>query len=116
VSDYHKLPIAEKQALSRERMRESAVACPACETQTTASDLLNHIDQRCPGAPPDPAPHSKWVSMAEVQRMGVSKQLLSYWYRSGHVRARGEVQARKYLFRDVATRRAKQLFRSRRRR
>jgi DNA modification methylase len=64
-SRYHRLSLAEKQTLHRECMREPAVVCPICETQTTAADLLEHIETRCPG-PRDPNPLSVMRELVRV--------------------------------------------------
>lgn len=60
-ASYQRLSVAEKQALHRARMREPAVVCPVCETQTGASELLEHIEMRCTG-PREPNPHASWIS------------------------------------------------------
>lgn len=99
---YHRMSIAEKQAHHRDRMREPAVACPECDTQTTAADLIAHM-ARCPG-PRDPGPGAKWISWSEARKLGVSDATMNYWTSRGHVRFRGEIQSRQYLLRDVATR------------
>ena len=45
---YHLLDIAGKQALQRERAREPAVTCPACDTHVMVDDLLKHILEGMP--------------------------------------------------------------------
>jgi hypothetical protein len=98
---YQRLSLAEKQALQRERMREPAVTCPVCETQTTAADLLEHIETRCPG-PREPNPSASWVSWRQAVAMGVPRETMFRWARQGLVRFRGERQDRRYLLRDLA--------------
>lgn len=73
--NYHRMSLAQKQAHTRECMREAAVVCPVCETQTTAVDLLEHIETRCPG-PREPNPCSwmnqveQWFSILQRKRFG----------------------------------------------
>jgi hypothetical protein len=101
--DYRRLSIAGKQALHRNRMREPSVACPVCDAQTTAADLLKHIATRCPG-PQEPGAGSRWVSWREALALGVPRSTMNKWVKRGRVRVRGELQARQYLLRDVAMR------------
>lgn len=103
MADYHRLSIAGKQQHQREMAREPSVVCPTCETQTSASDLLAHVESRCPG-PRDPHPHSKWITWREAMRLGVQGRTLSRWAQRGQVRYLGDRQDRKYLMRDVALR------------
>lgn len=110
---YQRLSIGEKQAVDRERMREPSVSCPGCDTQTTASDLLAHVAQRCPG-PREPGPGAKWVSWRDAVAVGVPKETIAFWARRGDVRTRGARGDRQYLLRDLALRVA--LRRSNRRR
>lgn len=110
---YHRLSIAEKQAHQRQSMREPAVMCPSCETQTTAADLLEHVASRCPG-PRQPGSSSKWVSWREALAMGILPGTMSKWVKRGLVRARGELQDRQYLLRDIAVRVAAQRSQQRR--
>lgn len=99
---YQRLSVGQKQALHRERMREPAVTCPVCETQTTAAELLEHLDTRCRG-PRDPNPHSAWVGWRVATAM-VLPGTLSRWVKRRLVRTRGELQDREYLLRDIAVR------------
>jgi len=99
---YHRMSVGEKQAHAREGMREPSVTCPACGTQTTPADLVAHSTKRCPGRPPDPAPHSRWVNWREARALGVPATTLSFWARAGQVRFLGERQDRRYLLRDLA--------------
>lgn len=103
MTDYHRMGIAAKQAHQRAAMREPAVVCPVCETQTTAADLVEHATKRCPGRR-DPHPHSSWIGWRDVLAMGVPKRTLTFWARRGEVRATGEpgMGRRRYLQRDVA--------------
>lgn len=101
MSDYHRMTLAQKQAHQRERAREPAVACPVCETQTTAADLIAHVETRCPG-PRDPNPAARWVTWREALGMGVPRATLSFWANSKQVRFVGELQDRRYLLRDLA--------------
>lgn len=101
--DYRRLSLVEKQAISRSRIREAAVRCAACGAATTASDLVPHVEHRCPG-PEAPGPTSQWIDWREALRMGASGRMLSFWAQRGHVRFKGEIQARRYLLRDVAVR------------
>ena len=107
-SPYHRMSIAQKQAHHRDRMREPAVVCPRCETQTTAADLLEHMQNRCTGRRA-PSPHSKWVSWRQALALGVAPKTLSRWAQRGWVRAVGEEpQCRLYLARDIVVRLAHQ--------
>jgi hypothetical protein len=98
---YHRMPIAEKQAFHRERMREPAVICPVCETHTTATDLLEHLATRCPGQR-EPNPNSRWVSLSEAMTMGAPRRTIFRWARPGTVRTKGSWRGRLYLQRDIA--------------
>ena len=97
------LSVREKELVQRDRMREPAVVCPHCETQTTVADLLTHVEERCPGAR---APHqlSRWVTWTEAKRLGVPEPTLSRWINRGLVRSRPAGEQRKYLLRDLALR------------
>lgn len=110
-TSYHRMSVAEKQAYSRANVREQAVACPRCDTQTTAADLLEHLEKRCAG-PRDPGPGSKWVTWREALELGVPGTTLTTWTRTGLVRSTGSRQERRYLQRDavvlIAARRARQ--------
>lgn len=112
AGSYQRLSLAEKQALQRERMREPAVTCPVCETQTASVDLLGHLQTRCPG-PREPNPASKWVTLAEAIALGAPRPTIFRWARRGMVRTQGSWRGRRYLLRDVALRLARrQLARS----
>jgi hypothetical protein len=100
-ANYHRMSIAAKQALHRERMREPAVTCPVCETQTTAAELLEHVETRCPG-PREPNPNASWITWRQALAMGVPRVTMNRWVTSGLVRVRSELQAREYLLRDLA--------------
>jgi len=102
-SSYHRMSAAAKEARNRDRMREPAIACPVCETQTTAADLLEHVATRCPGQR-EPGAGSKWISWREALALGVPRSTMNKWVKRGLVRVRGELQARQYLLRDVAMR------------
>lgn len=54
--------------------------------------------------PQDPGPAAQWIGYREATMMGASSRMLSYWTQRGHVRWKGEIQARRYLLRDVAVR------------
>lgn len=103
MTDYHRLPIAQKRAQAIATMREPAVTCPACETQTTARDLLEHLATRCPGRR-DPHPASEWITWSRALELGVPGWTLTRWVQSGEVRTKGGRMDRLYLLRDVATR------------
>lgn len=97
---YRRLSVAEKERYQRERIREPAITCPACEVQTTVENLLDHLDRRCPGLRP---PHhaSRWVSWEEATQL-VHRRTLRAWVRRGVVRVGGDEQSgRLYLLRDV---------------
>jgi hypothetical protein len=112
VSKYHQLSNAEKQAHARTAMREPAVVCPSCETQTTVADLLRHAET-CAG-PRAPHPRSKWITWKQAMEMGVAKPTLSRWVNRGLVRTRvkvsrevngpGRPAQRIYLERDIVRR------------
>ena len=99
---YHLLSAADKQKLHRGKMREPAVACPRCETQTTVADLPRHLST-CAG-PRDPHPLSEWLTWTQALALGVRQGTLSKWVASGKVRARGRRWRRQYLRRDIARR------------
>lgn len=98
---YAKLSAAEKEATALDRMREPELACPRCETKTTAIDMLRHLDERCTG-PREPHPQSKWIRRSEAMRW-VPEPTLHRWARAGLIRQRGRGRGqREYLLRDVA--------------
>ena len=101
TDSYQRMSLAEKQAANLARAREPAVACPQCDTQTTAADLLEHVAKRCQG-PRDPGPGSKWVTWRDAIKMGAPPMALSRWARRGAVRVRGQRGDRQYLLRDLA--------------
>ena len=105
------MSVAEKQAYARANVREQAVACPKCDTQTTAGELIEHLEKRCTG-PREPGPGSKWVPWREALELGVPSTTLANWVNMGLVRMTGSRQERRYLQRDVvvliAARRARQ--------
>lgn len=98
---YAKLSAAAKEAVALDRMREPELACPRCETKTTAADLLGHLEKRCPG-PREPHPQSQWVTQREAQRMGVARRSFYRWVSRGWIRSRGG--ERQYLLRDLVQR------------
>jgi hypothetical protein len=101
TSAYARLTLAQKQLRHLDEQREPAVTCPRCETQTTAADLVRHLEARCPG-PREPHPRSRWVSWREAISLGVAEPTMSRWIRRGLVRVRGAPQERQYLLRDLA--------------
>lgn len=103
MKDYRRLSLVEKQALSRARIREHPVRCPGCDAATTASDLVTHVQHRCPGQQA-PGPTSLWIGWRDALRMGASGRMLSFWAQRGHVRWKEGMQERRYLMRDVAMR------------
>lgn len=113
MTQYHRMSIAQKQAHARERMREPAVTCPVCETQTTAADLLVHLDTRCPG-PREPNPNASWISWRQALALGVPRATMNWWVTNGLVHVRGELQDRQYLLRDVVLKLAARKHRQRR--
>lgn len=102
MSEYHRLPIAQKRAQALAVARESSVSCPACDTQVMPADLLKHMDERCTGLR-EPHGGSKWVVWGEALKLGIAKGTLHYWVDTGRVRWRGELQDRQYLLRDLVT-------------
>lgn len=114
MSRYHRLSVSEKRTEGIARMREPAVACPGgCGTHVMRTDLLAHLDHRCPG-PREPGPGSKWLSHHDAITMGVSKETLSFWARKGRVRTRGARGERQYLHGDLVDRIAEQRIKRRR--
>jgi len=103
MSHYHRMSIAEKQAVSIETQREAYVSCPGCDTKTPPADLLAHVAQRCPGRR-EPGPRSIWVSWRDAIAAGLPDATLVRWVRRGEVRVRGPRQDRQYLLRDLALR------------
>ena len=100
MARYHQLSIAEKRTEALARVREPAVQCPGCDTQVMPADLLNHLEQRCPG-PREPGPGSKWISWQEARSL-VPKPTLVRWIKGGRVRFKGSRGDRQYLYRDLA--------------
>lgn len=103
ASAYHRMPVAEKQAMASERMVEPPVRCPGCDVATPPADLLPHLAERCEGAR-EPGPAASWVDRRTAVALGVPAETLHYWARTGKVRTRGDRMDRKYLFRDLARR------------
>jgi len=102
---YQRMTLREKQAVTLENMREPAVRCPRCDTQTSARDLLAHVTRRCPG-PPAPHPHSHWVNWRDALAVGLPRTTLTRWVNRGEIRVRGERRERQFLLRDLALRMA----------
>lgn len=102
--DYHRLTVRDKQRVQLERMRPPAVRCPDCDTETTAADLVAHIE-RCPG-PREPHPLERWITWREARQLGVLPGTMSRWVNRGEVRAQEGTGERRYLLRDVVTRMA----------
>lgn len=100
---YARLSVAEKEIRQREDMREPAVRCPSCDTQTTSNDLVQHVEERCQG-PREPHPQSRWITFADAMKLGVQRGTLSKWVRKGRVRVRAAGEQRQYLLRDLAVR------------
>jgi hypothetical protein len=111
MTDYHRMSVAEKQAYSRVVVREPAVHCPTCDTQTTAADLIAH-SARCQGRR-DPHPGSRWITWREALALGVARATMNQWVNAGFVRVRGELQDRRYLLRDLVVRIAAKRYRRR---
>lgn len=97
---YGRLSVADKQALHRERMRESAQVCPFCGTHTVVGQLERHVRTTCTR---ERAPHplSKWLTWSEVLALGIPKGTLLYWIQRGIVQTKGTPGHRLYLYRDV---------------
>jgi hypothetical protein len=115
VSDYHKLPIAQKRAEALARAREPAVTCPQCDVQVMTADLINHREQRCPGQR-EPGPGARWVGWREavaiirraMQELSEAAAMmrLSRWSHANHrgvvlIRVTGTRGDRKYLHADL---------------
>lgn len=96
---YQRASVAEKAKYSADRTSEPAIACPACETQTTVRDLVEHLFKRCPGR--RELHHlSEWITWEEALGVVVPLGLqgnLRDWVDKGVVREQGE----KYLLRDL---------------
>jgi hypothetical protein len=108
---YRQMSIGAKQAAHRDRMREPAIVCPHCETQTTVADLPRHVKDGCQGRR-EPHPLAKWVSWSEVVGLGVAPMTLHDWVRRGEVKSEGPPRGRRYLLRDVVRLLARQLRKS----
>ncbi len=113
VSEYNRLPIAQKRAEDLARVRDPAVTCQICDTQVMPVDLLAHLEQRCPG-PRDPGPGSRWIAHGEALALGVPRVTLKRWADRGRVRFKGERGDRQYLYRDLALTMAQQRLNRRR--
>lgn len=101
--NYQKLPIGEKRALDLSRAREPAVTCPLCDTQVTRTDLLAHLDNRCPGRR-EPGPGAKWITRREAMALGVPRRTLARWVSTGAVRYKPGPLCRLYLEGDLVDR------------
>lgn len=99
ASAYHRMSAAQKRDFSLS-VRETAVACPRCDTHVMPADLLAHVEQRCPG-PREPGPGSKWIGWKEARSL-VPERTLVRWIEGGRVRFRGGRGDRQYLYRDLA--------------
>lgn len=103
-SAYHLMNPAEKEAYQQVRLAEPPVPCPSdCGTTVMPSDLLAHVDGRCPGPRP-PGPSSIWVDWRGALMTGVKPMTLHDWVKRGEVRSIGPRQDRKYLLRDLVSR------------
>jgi hypothetical protein len=65
MSDYHRLPIAQKRTEALARAREPSISCPACDTHVTTADLIAHLEQRRPGRR-HPGPGARWINWREA--------------------------------------------------
>lgn len=103
-SEYHKLSVAEKQAVAQERLVEPPLSCPRdCGTRVMPADLPQHVAERCPGPKP-PGPGSMWVDHAQALKLGVDRVTLHRWVQRGEVRRIGARGDGKYLLRDLVQR------------
>lgn len=100
---YHLMSAHEKQAYSRQQVRDTPIRCRDCDMQVLPVDLLVHMEQRCAGRP-DPGAAAKWVTRQDAIVRRVPKGTLSYWVARGFVRARGPAMDREYLLGDLAAR------------
>lgn len=100
MTDYHRMPIAEKRALNLATVRESPVRCPHCDIGVTVADLLAHVVGRCSGRP---SPHSasRWLSRSDASTLGMPEHALRRLAAKGIVRTRIEKRRTQYLERDV---------------
>lgn len=112
MSDYHKLSLQQKQAAALSSMREPARTCPWCDTQLTRSDLLRHMETRCPGRR-EPGPGAKWLVWRDAIAL-VPKRTLIRWTHRGHVRTKGGRGDRLYLHGDIVDRLAARMVARRR--
>jgi hypothetical protein len=111
-SAYGRLSIAQKQRRALDEMREPSVACPRCETQTSATELVEHL-KRCTG-PREPHPRSRWVTWGEALELGVPRVTMNRWIGRGLIRTRTvPVPQRQYLLRDLVRRMAERSARRR---
>lgn len=95
---YQALPLAQKQALHRDRMREPAIACPFCEVQVTVDGMLRH---ECAGKR-EVHPLEEWIEWAAVMKLGIPEGTFHRWVKAGRVERRGERPKSVYRRRDVA--------------
>lgn len=102
MSDYHNLTVKQKERFQRERAREPALRCPACETAVSTDELLTHLDERCPGVK-EPHHLSRWVPWSRLLELGIPSATLTRWVQQGKVRRRGARRRRRYLLRDAVT-------------
>jgi hypothetical protein len=96
---YAKLSAAAKEAVALDRLREPAVTCPRCETQTTTADLVNHLEERCTGHR-EVHPASRWIRWRDAVKW-IPHPTLRRLASRGLIRRRGPAWRREYLLRDV---------------
>ncbi len=102
AKSYARLSLVEKEATQRDRIREPAITCPRCETQTSPGDLVRHITTRCTGRREEIHPASKWITRSAALKW-IPEPTLHRWASRGMVRQRGEGRGRReYLLRDLA--------------
>lgn len=99
MSGYHKLPVAQKAAVARDRQREPSLTCPTCAAQVMPAELAAHQVERCTGELPEPHPLARWLTRVEALRNCTAPKL-DAWVAAGLVRQRQ--QDGRYLQRDLA--------------
>jgi hypothetical protein len=112
MSDYHKLSVGEKRAQALATVRESAIACPSCDTQVMPADMPSHLE-RC-GGPREPGVGSKWITWQEALALGAPARSIVRWRQRGLIRTRGGRGDRQYLLRDLVKRVASRRYERRR--
>lgn len=100
MSDYNSLSATEKLRRAHAALVEPPLHCEVCGCAVQVGQLADHVAKRCPG-PPAPGVSSRWITLAEVIRLGVPERTLFHWVHAGRIRSSGRAGRTRYLLRDI---------------